>query len=408
MRRVIGLLPLLLLIITTASAQQKQQNPEVIAYVEHYYPHAIRDMEKYGIPASIKLAQGVLESGWGKSDLATRSNNHFGIKCKSDWTGKKVYHDDDELQECFRSYDDVYESYNDHSLFLVSGKRYAFLFDYKTDDYKSWARGLKKAGYATNPVYAEKLIDLIELYELYKYDNYRKYGIDPKGGVKSSSEIDNKTKLNRKELREQRRNNKHKELSSAAATGIILVPAPSPKPKPEAKPASKPSTNNSNSSTPNTNSPTQRPPVTSAQDIPVMEQGEVVYSGLTLSQLSEVIAGNKGGRTLYMRNEVKYVRALEGDSWESLERVTGKKRSKLYIYNDITDPQAPIKEGDIIFIGKKRKSSPMEYVRYTVEHDGVTIHTISQHLGVLAEILCEENSLAKNEKLPKGKVVILR
>jgi LysM repeat protein len=141
-----------------------------IEYINQYKDLAIREMRKTGIPASITLAQGMLESNYGNSTLATEANNHFGIKCHSSWRGKKIYHDDDRRNECFRKYDNPYESYRDHSVFLTDSRRYNFLFDYKPTDYKAWARGLKKAGYATSPTYAEKLIQLIERYKLYKYD----------------------------------------------------------------------------------------------------------------------------------------------------------------------------------------------------------------------------------------------
>lgn len=139
-------------------------------YVNFYSTIAMDEMIQFGIPASITLAQGILESGAGKGRLAVEANNHFGIKCH-DWNGKKIYHDDDEDQECFRKYDNPEYSYRDHSLFLKNRGRYSFLFEFKKDDYKQWARGLKKAGYATDPKYPQKLIDLIERYELYKYDN---------------------------------------------------------------------------------------------------------------------------------------------------------------------------------------------------------------------------------------------
>ena len=139
-------------------------------YVKVYSEIAMDEMMQFGIPASITLSQGILESGIGKGRLAVEANNHFGIKCH-DWNGKKIYHDDDEEQECFRKYDNPEYSYRDHSLFLSNRGRYSFLFDLKRDDYKQWAKGLKKAGYATDPKYPQKLIDLIERYELYKYDN---------------------------------------------------------------------------------------------------------------------------------------------------------------------------------------------------------------------------------------------
>ena len=151
-----------------AYSQAKSQ--DVLNYIERYKDIAMREMQEYKIPASITLAQGLLESGNGKSELSIKSNNHFGIKCHKDWTGKRTYHDDDEKGECFRVYDDPEQSYRDHSVFLRKGQRYAFLFDLKITDYKGWAKGLKQAGYATLPVYANILIKLIEEYNLTQYD----------------------------------------------------------------------------------------------------------------------------------------------------------------------------------------------------------------------------------------------
>lgn len=139
-------------------------------YITTYSGMAVAQMEKYGIPASITLAQGLLESNAGRSALAESCNNHFGIKCH-DWQGKKTYHDDDSSQECFRCYDSAEESFRDHSLFLVNGTRYSSLFALDRDDYKGWAKGLKQAGYATSPTYADKLIELIERYGLDVYDS---------------------------------------------------------------------------------------------------------------------------------------------------------------------------------------------------------------------------------------------
>lgn len=139
-------------------------------YIERYSVIAVSEMYRSGVPASITLAQGLLESGYGRSELALKSNNHFGIKCHNGWQGGKVYHDDDAKGECFRKYDDPEDSYRDHSDFLRYRDRYKFLFDYKVTDYKAWAYGLKKAGYATDPAYPTKLIKLIEDYKLYQYD----------------------------------------------------------------------------------------------------------------------------------------------------------------------------------------------------------------------------------------------
>lgn len=140
-------------------------------YVFHYKDIAMSNMKNFGIPASIILAQGILESGSGRGDLAVNANNHFGIKCHKDWTGESVRHDDDADQECFRKYNDPSESFQDHALFLTSRPRYASLFNLEKGDYKAWAQGLRTAGYATDPKYPEKLINYIERYNLYQYDN---------------------------------------------------------------------------------------------------------------------------------------------------------------------------------------------------------------------------------------------
>ena len=145
------------------------QNMSRSEYIERFKGEAISQMEKYNIPASITLAQAILESGDGNSELAIKSNNHFGIKCHSNWKGEKVFHDDDEKGECFRAYKNIKQSFEDHSIFLLK-ERYAELFNLDIEDYKSWAKGLKKAGYATNPNYAKQLIKIIEDHNLSQFD----------------------------------------------------------------------------------------------------------------------------------------------------------------------------------------------------------------------------------------------
>lgn len=139
-------------------------------YIEKYSAVAVAEMQRTGVPASITLAQGIIESGSGQSTLATEANNHFGIKCHRDWKGRTILKDDDAANECFRAYDSPEESFRDHSDFLRYNDRYKALFDLKPTDYKAWARGLKKAGYATDPDYASKLIKVIDEYSLDKYD----------------------------------------------------------------------------------------------------------------------------------------------------------------------------------------------------------------------------------------------
>ena len=168
------LLVTIALLISFSLNAQLRWNSVYQAYIDQYKDLAIAEMLKYNIPASITLAQGLLESGAGQSKLARESNNHFSIKCH-DWVGGKSYHEKKKKNECFRAYRDVYESYEDHSRFLSRQPRYRSLFKLKKTDYKGWARGLKRCGYATNPAYAKQLISIIELYKLHHYDKAKKY-----------------------------------------------------------------------------------------------------------------------------------------------------------------------------------------------------------------------------------------
>lgn len=171
-------------------------------YVLQYKEIAMGNMKTYGIPASIILAQGILESGAGRGDLAVDANNHFGIKCHNDWLGESVRHDDDSAQECFRKYPQASESYRDHALFLVGKKRYASLFTYEKDDYKAWAKGLRACGYATDPKYPDKLISYIERYNLHQYDcqvtgrNYVPINTSTAPPKKSSYDVASDPKIN--------------------------------------------------------------------------------------------------------------------------------------------------------------------------------------------------------------------
>ena len=167
----------------------QEKSKVTLDYIDKYKEIAMTEMVDYKIPASITLAQGILESGNGNSELSRKSNNHFGIKCHKNWTGKRTYHDDDAKGECFRVYDSPADSYRDHSKFLATGQRYAFLFELKITDYKAWAKGLKQAGYATLPTYANVLIKLIENYNLTQYDQ-----MVVKGDFKKSKDKEQKPK----------------------------------------------------------------------------------------------------------------------------------------------------------------------------------------------------------------------
>lgn len=170
-------------IILSGGRLYAQNNPDVINYINTYKALAISEMQRTGVPASITLAQGIHESEAGNSDLVKKSNNHFGIKCKDDWAGERVYHDDDARGECFRSYPTAEGSYRDHSDFLKRGSRYAFLFNLDPADYEAWANGLRKAGYATNVRYSQILIKYIQDY------NLNQYSLIAMGKIKPSDEV---------------------------------------------------------------------------------------------------------------------------------------------------------------------------------------------------------------------------
>ena len=178
------ILSIVLLFVFAFSMQAQRRNKLYLEYIAQYNEIAVEQMKLHKIPASITLAQGLLESGAGQSTLARKSNNHFGIKCGGSWKGRSVRHDDDARNECFRAYRNARDSYEDHSKFLTGGARYAFLFRLDITDYKGWARGLKKAGYATDPSYANRLIQIIEDYELYKYDSSSRRKKTGKGTAK--------------------------------------------------------------------------------------------------------------------------------------------------------------------------------------------------------------------------------
>jgi LysM repeat protein len=169
-------------------------------YIATFSEIAVMEMHRAGIPASITMAQAILESGDGNSELTKKGKNHFGIKCGGNWSGKKTYHDDDAKGECFRKYDSTIESFVDHSDFLANGRRYAFLFEYRKDDYKSWAKGLKKAGYATNPKYPALLIRIVEENNLDKLDKMKPQDFGQKKVVKNSTPSEKSPPKKRKSI----------------------------------------------------------------------------------------------------------------------------------------------------------------------------------------------------------------
>ncbi len=300
------LLTSLLLILPLIAAAQRPLSPE--EYAAKYSDIAVEKMEEYGIPASITLAQGMLESGYGGSELALNGNNHFGIKCGSSWKGDRIYHDDDSKGECFRKYPSVEHSYRDHSDFLRSNRRYEGLFKLKSNDYKGWAHGLKAAGYATNPKYANLLIDLIERHGLDRYDSGR---------------------------------------------------------------------------------------------APIKEE-EVATVEQEATKTPEVkLRERESGTT----NRVKYVVALEGDSWEQIAKDNKMTLRRLLRLNDL--PVAiELKAGDHIYIKTKKGSNKSEEL-YTAQ-SGDSRHSLSQRYAIKLSALMRLNPELRKREVRVGDLIRLK
>lgn len=292
----------LLIIVLLCTVAATSETPQK-KYIEKYSELAVEEMYRSGVPASITLAQGLLESGSGLSELAVKSNNHFGIKCHNSWKGSKVYHDDDAKGECFRKYDTPEESFRDHSDFLRYRDRYKFLFDLEITDYKSWAHGLKKAGYATDPKYPAKLIRLIEDYSLYEYDR-------EKPAVRSTSK--SKTSL------KHRRRDKSREGNEIVTEPVI----------PES-----PST---------------------------IEQ----VHRLTDSQRN--VFRFSLSREMYSQNGVAFIYASQGDTYRNIAKANNLFLKELLMFNDLTQEEHLV-PGTVVYLQKKKNMAPVGLDRHVVE-----------------------------------------
>lgn len=327
-------------------------------YIETWKNVAIENMNSHKIPASITLAQGILESSFGNSDLARYANNHFGIKCHG-WTGNKFYKDDDAKDECFRSYTDASQSYEDHSLFLTSRSRYSGLFELTLTDYKGWAKGLKSAGYATNPKYADLLIDIVEKYELYKFDS--------------------------------------PEALTVQKQEIAIVPTQQP--KQAVQPPVKNETKVENTLA-NSTLEKERAEKTDKTDKPTTAQNPV--------SKPEVIQLKSTQHDVLKKNNVQYVVARKGDTYYRIAKEFNMGLWQLYRYNDFARNKDVLEEGDIVYLQPKR--GKLMSKKNTVVADGAkSYREISQYEGVkLSRILKENNSIEADAIPKKGEVVALR
>jgi len=347
----------------------------VTEYINKYSAVAVSEMQRTGIPASITLAQGMLESGYGRSSLATKGNNHFGIKCHSNWTGARIYHDDNRRGECFRAYNSALESYRDHSEFLVNGSRYSELFKLSKTDYRGWAHGLKKAGYATDPKYAHLLIGKIEEYGLHAYDTGTKMAGVPGEQVTAMPPTVAQAK--------------------PAATTPSTVPA--------AQPAATPSTVRAAG-------PAKPPATTAAAAGKVTDTTNVQkYTATETTREAEApikVINLSTGNKPEVNNGVEYIIAVEGDTFESLAVKHQLLAWEIIRFNDLNSG-TPIKPGQVLYLQLKRTRAEQGNQMHTVT-SGETMHSISQKYAIKLSSLYKMNVMEEGTECKPGQKLRLR
>lgn len=331
-------------------------------YIAKYSVVAVNEMYRSGVPASITLAQGLLESNAGLSILSTQGNNHFGIKCH-DWTGKKMYHDDDAKGECFRVYDSAMDSFKDHSDFLRYRDRYKFLFDNETTDYKAWAQGLKKAGYATDPAYPSKLIKLIEDFKLYRYDTMTVDDAIALAGDMAESLNPDATKVEK--VAGKVKGKKRRKAAAGATdykdTSIPQIPA-SPLSIEEARP------------------------------VEGKAQEEFRFS------LS---------RQMLSRNGVPFIETVEGETYSTIASSYHLFVKELLSFNDL-DKEEHLDPGTVVFLQAKKNQAAPGLDKYIVDDPTVSLRDVCQRFGVKMSAILKLNNLPAGYTLKEGDTILLR
>ena len=332
------------------------------AYIVRYAPLAVSEMYRSGVPASITLAQGLLESQAGRSPLAVKGNNHFGIKCK-DWKGRTMKHDDDLRNECFRVYDSPEDSFRDHSDFLRYRDRYKFLFDEDATDYEAWAYGLKKAGYATDPAYPAKLIKLIEDYRLYEYDRLPAGGAAD-AGTATADAVETAGKVRQKDVRTPRvRRRKTGTFTDTEADGTAS----------DRLPAS--------------------PLRLEESEVYSPGRGEMFRFSLT--------------RKVYTRNGVPFIYSIEGETVASIAQANNLFVREILKFNDmeVAERLAP---GTVVYLQAKKNHTVRGLDKYIVDRDGESLRDIAQRFAVRLEALEKINGIDRRSPLREGDTVYLR
>lgn len=360
----------------------------VTEYVNKYSALAVSEMKRTGIPASITLAQGMLESGYGRSTLAVKGNNHFGIKCHSDWKGARIYHDDNRRGECFRAYLSAWDSYRDHSEFLVNGSRYRDLFSLSSTDYKGWAHGLKKAGYATDPNYAHLLIRKIDEYGLHDYDTGRKTAGVPvqQAAEPARTMIDSKTAASVPSAAPGTASSTAPGTVSATAPGTVAAPVPG------TVTPTIPATVSATAQKDVDTSVTQRAP--SATQTPKEEEAPIKV--ITLGS----------GKKAEENNNVEYIITVEGDTYESLAVKHQLLAWEITRYNDLA-PGTPLQPGQVIYLQPKRTRAAQGFSVHTVA-PGETMHSVSQKYAIKLSSLYKMNVMTEGSECKPGQKIRIR
>ncbi len=371
------------LILLVSAADTPQQR-----YIERWAATAVREMYRSGVPASITLAQGILESRSGLSALAAEGNNHFGIKCHKDWKGKTMRVDDDRRGECFRVYDSAEESFRDHSDFLRYWDRYKFLFDFDTKDYESWAYGLKKAGYATDPSYPQKLIKIIEENNLSRFDSMTQAqagrASSRSGSVQSAKP----------------------ETPSASQKGSSRTSRAS---KAEERAAAKAAKAEERLSAREARRQARRERLAAAEVIP----DEIPESPLALEEPVPVSAAAAEEfhfsltRPVYTRNGVPFVYSIEGESYSSIASSYNLFPKEILIINDLSADQRLL-PGTVVYIQQKKKQAEKGLDKYIVEKDGESLRDICQRFAVRMSSVNKMNGFSAGHTLREGDTILLR
>ena len=395
---------------------------DIYAYIERYKEPAINKMYEYKIPASITIAQGIFESACGMSHLAKDGNNHFGIKCHKEWEGDTILIDDDELQECFRKYATVEESFNDHSLFLKTRPRYSGLFELDVMDYAGWAKGLKAAGYATNPEYANRLIRLIETYHIARLDTlyqerlangyFKNYPDvhpeqtsvkEPEKPAVQPVPANDDSRISPEPAKPHKPHKPAKQhTDNPTAKPANGQPANPPAQKQPAKPAPAP--------TP-TPAPAQESATSSAAD--ANEATEVAVREEKPTALT-VFSALKGeypradypftDRDVYVNNRTLFVIAEKGDTYAKIARDVQDKEARIKKYNDVTG-NAKLKVGQVVYI--ERKNSACKEPYYKVVNAESMLY-VAQKCAISLKKLCKYNNIPETEKLKKDRMLKLQ